>query len=65
MKKELKKTARVILGVIILTIGIAGLFLPFLQGIIMIVLGIHFISPDKGKIIIKRVRKFFNEKFKK
>ncbi len=64
MEAELKRVIRIILGVVILIAGIAGLFLPFLQGIIMIILGIHLISPEKGKIIVEKGKKLFNEKFR-
>ncbi len=65
MKKELKKIVRTSLGIIILLVGIAGLFLPFLQGIVMIVLGVHLIYPERGEIFVKRGKDFFNEKFRK
>jgi hypothetical protein len=38
---------RVGLGMIFIIIGVAGLFLPFLQGILMIVLGMLIIKADK------------------
>ena len=38
------------LGLLLLLLGIAGLFLPFLQGILMIGIGLLFIDlPIKGK----------------
>ena len=65
MNKELKKIIRVTSGVLILLLGIIGLFLPVLQGVAMIILGIHLIYPDKAKKIIRKGRKMFNGKFKK
>ncbi len=44
MKKHLKRTALQVLGVLCLLAGIAGLVLPFLQGILLIILGLVLIS---------------------
>ena len=65
MEINIKRLVRIIVGVVILIIGIIGLFLPFLQGIAMILLGLHFICPNKTKIIVRKGKAFFNEKTKK
>jgi|FLOH01.1.fsa_nt_gi uncharacterized membrane protein YbaN (DUF454 family) len=43
----IKRIFFLIIGIILILIGIAGLFLPFLQGIITILLGLYFISKFK------------------
>jgi|GEM_PF-3781314 len=43
----LKAVLKKILGVILIILGIAGLFLPFLQGIAMIITGIIFLGNHK------------------
>ena len=51
---------RIPLGIILIILGIAGLFLPVLQGIAMILLGIALLlneeKNERGNIIQKRKR---------
>lgn len=62
-----------IIGFILIVIGSIGLFLPFIQGVFFIVIGIYFISRvdkkfeesvlkllEKGKIKYPKYSKFFN-----
>lgn len=41
------KIARVVLGWTLIVLGIIGLFLPFLQGIVLIVSGLALLSKDR------------------
>lgn len=43
-KGGVRKLLKQVLGWLCLVVGIAGLFLPFLQGILLILLGIIFLS---------------------
>ncbi len=56
MKKKIVRVLRISLGVILITGGIIGLFLPILQGILMITAGILLIAPEKGKRLIERCK---------
>lgn len=49
--------AKKVLGVILIIIGIIGLFLPFLQGIAMILLGLMLLC---GKPVVRRCFLFLN-----
>jgi len=49
-----------IIGIILIILGIAGLFLPFLQGIILIAIGLAFLGNKR----IKRILKKYWEKIK-
>lgn len=53
----IKRTTQIILGSIVILIGIAGLFLPFLQGIILIIIGINIISPYHGQKLFGHLKK--------
>lgn len=44
MIKRIKKIIRITIGVILIMLGIAGLFLPFLQGILLILAGIYLVE---------------------
>ncbi len=44
MRRKLKKIAQLALGYLLLALGIAGLFLPILQGILLIMLGLLVLS---------------------
>lgn len=57
----IKRTAQIILGSIIILIGIAGLFLPFLQGILLIIIGINIISPYHGQRILKHIKNVWDK----
>ena len=60
MKKRIKKFIRKTFGILLILVGIAGLFLPVLQGIVMIVVGISLVHPVLGKKIIKKIKKFYH-----
>ncbi|MBD3231752.1 hypothetical protein GF322_03755 [Candidatus Dependentiae bacterium] len=45
---------RILLGLILIILGIAGLFLPFLQGVLFISTGLILIG---GKPVLKKLRK--------
>ena len=45
---------KIILGVLLIIVGTAGLFLPFLQGFLMITAGLVLIF---GKSILKKLKK--------
>ena len=44
MKRKAKKILILAIGIIFIILGIAGLFLPFLQGILFLVIGLILIS---------------------
>lgn len=44
MKKHVRRVILDLIGWILIVLGIFGIFLPFLQGFIMIALGIYFLS---------------------
>jgi uncharacterized protein YqgC (DUF456 family) len=60
MKKMINKTIKKTLGVLLIIIGIAGLFLPILQGVAMIIFGISLVHPILYKKIIKKLKKFYH-----
>ncbi|MBI5166994.1 MAG: PGPGW domain-containing protein [candidate division NC10 bacterium] len=40
------RAGRIVLGWVLIIIGIAGLFLPFIQGILLIIAGLAILSKD-------------------
>jgi len=46
MTKAVWRLGRIILGFALLGLGVIGLFLPFLQGIAMIVAGLLLLAPE-------------------
>ena len=46
MKHTALRIVRIIAGVVLIVVGIVGLFLPVLQGILFIVLGLGLLSVD-------------------
>ena len=54
-------TLRFIAGLFLIVFGIIGLFLPVLQGIVMIIAGIMLISHERGKEIVKRLKLFLKK----
>jgi hypothetical protein len=44
--KQAKRIIKIVTGFTVLLIGIAGLFLPFLQGIVIIVLGLAILGTE-------------------
>lgn len=60
MNKKIKKIIRITSGILLILAGIAGLFLPILQGIAMIIAGILLVHPILGKKIIKKIGGFYH-----
>lgn len=56
MKKKIKKFIRITSGILLILVGIAGLFLPILQGVAMIIFGISLVHPILYKKIIKKFK---------
>jgi len=46
MKQIAMRVGRVVLGVAFLLLGVVGLFLPFLQGILFLVIGLTLLSSE-------------------
>ncbi|MBU1200961.1 MAG: hypothetical protein KJ583_01335 [Nanoarchaeota archaeon] len=61
----IKRTIFLIIGVILVLIGIVGLFLPLIQGILLIIAGLVFIGKfEKIKFIddlLDYLKKLFNK----
>ena len=66
-KGQMKKILRHIFGWTFIVLGIAGLFLPFLQGILFIVAGVSILSPDIPLFhrIMARLERRYPEVFKR
>ncbi len=61
MRPKLKRTAIFASGIICIPIGIAGLVLPFLQGILFLALGIVLLSissPEARQWLERHTRRF-------
>ncbi|MFH1289968.1 MAG: PGPGW domain-containing protein [Nanoarchaeota archaeon] len=65
MKTPKNHTIRIILGIIFLTLGILGLFLPFLQGILFILIGAALLGFPPAKRLLKKIRKKSKKLLKK
>ncbi|MBN2094349.1 MAG: hypothetical protein JW740_03230, partial [Candidatus Zambryskibacteria bacterium] len=63
--QKIKKYTRIGFGVVLIILGIGGLFLPILQGILLIILGIFIVSPQKGREIIRKFKIWRSRKNKK
>ena len=46
MKKVIKKYYKLVIGYVFIVLGILGLFLPFLQGILFLVIGAMILSKE-------------------
>jgi uncharacterized membrane protein YbaN (DUF454 family) len=46
MKKHMRRVAVLVLGWALIAFGIVGLFLPFLQGVLFILLGLYVLSRE-------------------
>lgn len=60
-KSKIIRTLEITGGTLLLIVGIVGLFLPGLQGVLMIFGGIMLLFPVAGKKIIVKVKKFFKK----
>jgi len=49
MKRRLWRIARITAGVALLLLGVVGLFLPFLQGILFLVMGLTLLSTESAR----------------
>lgn len=49
MKRELRRITTLILGWILILLGVVGLFLPVLQGLLFIALGVYVLSRESTK----------------
>ena len=54
---------KVFLGVILIIIGIAGLFLPFLQGILFIIAGLALMGAKPVLKKLKKLKDYLVDKF--
>ncbi len=68
MKVKITRIIVITLGWIFITLGIAGLFLPFLQGILFLFIGLYFLSHNSiwAKKLLSRLKKKYpslNTKF--
>jgi|ETNmetMinimDraft_2_1059921.scaffolds.fasta_scaffold70441_2 uncharacterized membrane protein YbaN (DUF454 family) len=61
----IKKTLKYIIGWGLIVFGIMGLFLPVLQGILMILAGIAIIESEKEMKIFRKVKNYLKKKIKK
>lgn len=61
MEEKLKSILRITLGWVFIFLGIAGLLLPFLQGILFLVIGLYLLSHEspRAKNLLKKVRERF------
>lgn len=58
MYKDLLAVLRVAAGIMLLLLGIIGLFLPILQGWLLIFIAIPLISPAHGKKMVEKLKEF-------
>lgn len=49
MKQRLWRYGKITLGVLLLMLGFVGLFLPFLQGILFLVMGLSLLSTESPR----------------
>jgi len=61
MNKTFKKS----IGITLIIIGVLGLFLPFIQGILLIIAGLMLFDEEKYGVIIKNLKKKYINKNKK
>lgn len=54
MKHPALRIVRIVAGVLLIVLGVVGLFLPLLQGILFIVLGLGLLSVDIP--LVRRLR---------
>jgi uncharacterized membrane protein YbaN (DUF454 family) len=49
MKQRIWRAGKITVGVLLLILGVAGLFLPFLQGILFLVMGLTLLSTESSR----------------
>jgi len=65
MKQKIKKLVRIIVGILLIAIGIAGLFLPVLQGILLIAAGLVFLEYEPMTKLVHSIKERMAEKWKR
>jgi uncharacterized membrane protein YbaN (DUF454 family) len=67
MKNHVKKIAILVTGWFFILLGIVGLFLPILQGILFIAIGLLILSRESpwAKKILVKLRRRYPEQYKK
>jgi hypothetical protein len=66
MIKRIKRLVRIIAGIILILLGIAGLFLPILQGFLLIFAGLILLEyPPITRLAHKLKERWKNRKHKK
>lgn len=58
MKKHLILTLRVIGGTLLILLGIIGLFVPIMQGLLLILAGIVVIHPENGRKLKEKLKEY-------
>ena len=61
MKRQIKRAAMLVLGWAFILLGIAGLFLPVLQGILFLLIGLFILSSEyvwAHHLLLKLKRRF-------
>lgn len=64
-KSKIIRALEIVGGVLLITLGIVGLFLPLLQGVLFIFGGIMLLFPVVGKDIIKKIKKICSTLFRR
>jgi len=61
MEEKLKSLLRIALGWVFIILGVAGLFLPFLQGVLFLLIGLYLLSHEspRAKDLLKKIRQRF------
>ena len=49
MSERIRRAGKITAGVLLLVLGVIGLFLPFLQGILFIVMGLSLLSTESDR----------------
>lgn len=63
MKKHLLRTIRIAGGTLLILLGIIGLFVPIMQGVLLIIAGIIVIHPENGNKLKMKLKEY-GEKFR-
>ena len=49
MKQRIWRASKIAVGVLLLILGVIGLFLPFLQGVLFLVMGLTLLSTESRR----------------
>ena len=49
MKQRIWRAGKIAVGVLLLVLGVLGLFLPFLQGVLFLVMGLTLLSSESTR----------------